>query len=88
MANYYTFRVWNTTFAQVLHREIDDALDVDWDGPELQHPEGEFTMTPPVDVLQSVGVSADNTQYVLELISGYVDQHSITEDSHLKIISI
>ncbi len=44
----------------------------------------------PVEVMscKSVGVSADNTQYVLELISGYVDQHSITEDSHLKLISI
>jgi uncharacterized membrane protein (UPF0127 family) len=44
----------------------------------------------PVEVMscKSVGVSADNTQYVLELISGYVDQHSITEDSYLKIISI
>ena len=44
----------------------------------------------PVEVMscKSVGVSADNTQYVLEFISGYVDQHSITEDSHLKIISI
>ena len=44
----------------------------------------------PVEVMscKSVGVSADNTQYVLELISGYVDQHSITENSHLKIISI
>ena len=44
----------------------------------------------PVEVMscKSVGVSADNTQYVLKLISGYVDQHSITEDSHLKIISI
>ena len=43
----------------------------------------------PVEVMscKSVGVSADNTKYVLELISGYVDQHSITEDSHLKIIS-
>ena len=44
----------------------------------------------PVEVMscKSVGVSANNAQYVLELISGYVDQHSITEDSHLKIISI
>ena len=44
----------------------------------------------PVEVMscKSVGVSADNTKYVLELISGYVGQHSITEDSHLKIISI
>ena len=44
----------------------------------------------PVEVMscKSVGVSADNTKYVLELISGYVDQHSITEDSHLKIIPI
>ena len=44
----------------------------------------------PVEVMscKSVGVSADDTKYVLELISGYVDQHSITEDSHLKIISI
>lgn len=44
----------------------------------------------PVEAMscKSVGVSANNAQYVLELISGYVDQHSITEDSHLKIISI
>lgn len=44
----------------------------------------------PVEVMscKSVGVSANNTKYVLELISGYVDQYSITEDSHLKIISI
>ncbi len=44
----------------------------------------------PVEVMscKSVGVSADDAQYVLELISGYVDEHFITEDSHLKIISI
>ncbi len=44
----------------------------------------------PVEVMscKSVGVSADNTKYVLELISGYVDEHSITEDSQLELISI
>ena len=44
----------------------------------------------PVEVMscKSVGVSADNTKYVLELISGYVDQYSITEDSKLELISI
>ena len=44
----------------------------------------------PVEVMscKSVGVSADNAKYVLELISGYVDEYSITEDSQLEIISI
>ena len=44
----------------------------------------------PVEVMscKSVGVSADNAQYVLELISGYVDEHSVTHDSQLEIISI
>ena len=44
----------------------------------------------PVEVMscKSDGVSADNAQYVLEMISGYVDEHSITETSQLKIISI
>ena len=44
----------------------------------------------PVEVMscKSVGVSADNAKYVLELISGYVDEHYITEDSQLELISI
>ena len=44
----------------------------------------------PVEVMscKSDGVYADNAQYVLELISGYVDEYSITEDSHLELISI
>ena len=44
----------------------------------------------PVEVMscKSVGVSADNAKYVLELTSGYVDEHFITEDSQLEIISI
>ena len=44
----------------------------------------------PVEVMscKSVGVYADNAQYVLELTSGYVDEHTITENSNLKIISI
>jgi len=44
----------------------------------------------PVEVMscKSVGVAADNAQYVLELISGYVDEYSITENSHLELISI
>jgi hypothetical protein len=37
---------------------------------------------------KSVGVSADNAKYVLELTSGYVDEYSITEDSQLELISI
>ena len=44
----------------------------------------------PVEVMscKSVGVSADNAQYVLEFTSGYVDEYSVTENSKLKIISI
>ena len=44
----------------------------------------------PVEVMscKSVGVSADDAKYVLELTSGYVDEYSITEDSQLEIISI
>ena len=44
----------------------------------------------PVEVMscKSDGVYADNAQYVLELISGYIDEHSITENSQLEIISI
>ena len=44
----------------------------------------------PVEVMscKSDGVTADNAQYVLEMISGYVDEHSITETSQLEIISI
>jgi hypothetical protein len=44
----------------------------------------------PVEVMscKSVGVSADNAKYVLELTSGYVDEYSITEDSQLELISI
>ena len=44
----------------------------------------------PVEVMscKSDGVTADNAQYVLEMTSGYVDEHSITETSQLKIISI
>ena len=42
----------------------------------------------PVEVMscKSVGVSADDAQYVLELTSGYVNEYSITEDSQLEII--
>ena len=44
----------------------------------------------PVEVMscKSDGVYADNAQYVLELTSGYVDEHLITENSHLELISI
>ena len=44
----------------------------------------------PVEVMscKSVGVSADNAKYVLELTSGYVDEYSITENSQLELISI
>ena len=44
----------------------------------------------PVEVMtcKSNGVYADNAQYVLELTSGYVDEHLITENSHLELISI
>ena len=37
---------------------------------------------------KSVGVSADNSQYVLELTAGYIDQYAVTENSQLQIISI
>ena len=37
---------------------------------------------------KSDGVSAENAQYVLEMTSGYVDEHSINEKSQLEIISI
>ena len=37
---------------------------------------------------KSVGVSADDAKYVLELTSGYVDEYSITKNSQLEIISI
>ena len=44
----------------------------------------------PVEVMscKSVGVSADNAKYVLELTSGYIDEYFITEDSQLELISI
>ena len=44
----------------------------------------------PVEVMscKSHGVSADNAQYVLEMTSGYVDEHSINENSQLMLISI
>ena len=44
----------------------------------------------PVEVMscKSDGVYADNAQYVLELTSGYINEHSITENSQLEIISI
>ena len=44
----------------------------------------------PVEVMscKSVGVSADDAKYVLELTSGYVDEYSITKNSQLEIISI
>ena len=40
------------------YREVDDALDVDWNGPELEDPDGEVMMTSIVDALQTAGVSA------------------------------
>ena len=44
----------------------------------------------PMEVMscKSVGVSADNAQYVLEMTSGYVDKQSINENSKLELISI
>ncbi len=44
----------------------------------------------PLEVMscKSDGVSADNSQYVLELTAGYVDQYGITKNSHLQLISI
>ena len=44
----------------------------------------------PLEVMscKSDGVSAENAQYVLEMTSGYVDKHSITETSQLLLISI
>jgi hypothetical protein len=44
----------------------------------------------PLEVMscKSDGVSADNSQYVLELTAGYVDQYSVTKNSQLQLISI
>ena len=44
----------------------------------------------PLEVMscKSVGVSADNAQYVLELVAGYIDQYGVTENSQLQLISI
>ena len=44
----------------------------------------------PLEVMscKSDGVSADNSQYVLELTAGYVDQYGVTKNSQLQIISI
>ena len=44
----------------------------------------------PLEVMscKSVGVSADNAQYVLELTAGYVDKYGVTENSQLQLISI
>lgn len=44
----------------------------------------------PLEVMscKSDGVSADNSQYVLELTAGYVDENAVTENSQLILISI
>ena len=44
----------------------------------------------PLEVMscKSVGVSAENAQYVLELTAGYVDKYEVTENSQLQLISI
>ncbi len=44
----------------------------------------------PLEVMscKSDGVSADNSQYVLELTAGYVDQYGVTKNSQLQLISI
>jgi hypothetical protein len=44
----------------------------------------------PLEVMscKSDGVSADNSQYVLELTAGYIDQYGVTKNSQLQIISI
>ena len=39
-------------------------------------------------VCRENGVSSDNTQYVLEVTSGFVDKFNITKDSKLELISI
>ena len=43
----------------------------------------------PLEVMacQSVGVSADNAKYALEVKSGFVDKFGIGNDSKLEIIS-
>ena len=51
------------------YREVDDALDVAWDGPDLVEDEDEHMMTPLVDVLQTLGVSAaDATMYAVRAV--------------------
>ena len=72
---------------------IRDSLDIIWFNEKGSVVAIEKNVPPcitPLEVMscKSNGVSADNAQYVLELISGYVDEHSITENSRLEIISI
>ena len=40
------------------HNEVDDALEVDWNGPDLGDAENEAMMSSLVDVLQTIGVPA------------------------------
>ena len=40
------------------YKEVDDALEVDWNGPEVEENDGDHVMASLVDVLQTIGVSA------------------------------
>ena len=51
------------------YREVDEALEVEWEGEDLTGSDGDHLMTPLVDVLRTVGVSAtDATMYAVQVI--------------------
>tara|TARA_Y100000590_G_scaffold220565_1_gene249601 strand:+ start:491 stop:994 length:504 start_codon:yes stop_codon:yes gene_type:complete len=67
-----------------------DIIWFDENGKVVEIQENVAPCVTPLEVMscKSDGVSADNAQYVLEVISGYVDENSVTKDSQLVIISI
>ena len=49
--------------------DVNDALDVDWQGEELEDPEGDHLMSSMVDVLQTLGISAsDAVAYSVDMV--------------------
>lgn len=51
------------------YQEVDRAQEVDWQGEDLMEYDGDHLMTPLVDVLQTLGVSAaDATMYAVQVI--------------------
>ena len=51
------------------YREVDESLEVEWEGEDLTGSDGDHLMTPLVDVLQTLGVSAaDATMYAVQVL--------------------